>query len=215
MTGSLTSYARHRKEHSLPGASLAAAQKAVKTGRITATKDGSSYTVDFAAADAEWAANTHPTRGREKRAVAEDETATKQATPRGCGRDEAGSVGTKYNAARAQKMQYEAANAELEFKRSCTMMARIEDLAEKLSIGAITREYVIERLRLNVEMALMTGPEAGAVANRGLELLGKEIGMFVDRKRISIGSLADATDEELASLLATAGDPTASPRDGV
>jgi hypothetical protein len=38
----------------------------------------------------------------------------------------------------------------------------------------------------------------GAVANRALELLGKELGMFIDRKEVgSPGEFERMTDEEL------------------
>ncbi len=50
---SIRAYARHR------GVSHVAVKKAIDTGRITPLPDG---TIDPVAADAQWAANTTPTR---------------------------------------------------------------------------------------------------------------------------------------------------------
>lgn len=53
---------------------------------------------------------------------------------------------------------------------------------------AIDREWIMSRLKTNAEAALraVDGPEgfcgpASTAANRALELLGKEIGMFVEK----------------------------------
>jgi len=51
MNGSLRAYAAHRKAAGLPGATLAAVQKALKNQRITRAADGS---IDFERADREW-----------------------------------------------------------------------------------------------------------------------------------------------------------------
>ena len=61
MTGSLRAYARHRK------CTLGAVQKAVAAGRIPVRADGR---VDFAKADAAWAANTRA-RGPAARSLAD------------------------------------------------------------------------------------------------------------------------------------------------
>lgn len=62
-SGGLRAYARHRKQQGLPGTSHAAVRKAIDAGRIS--PPGPSGALDFARADAEWAANTnekHQTR---------------------------------------------------------------------------------------------------------------------------------------------------------
>jgi phage terminase small subunit len=77
--------------------------------------------------------------------------------------------------------------------------ARIAELQENLNrtvaaTTAITKTYVLEKLQKNLERALQeeavydregepTGEYRyeGAVANRALELMGKELGMFKDR----------------------------------
>ena len=43
----------------------------------------------------------------------------------------------------------------------------------------------------------------GQAANRALELLGKELGMFVERKQVDIpGQLAQLSDAQIAALFA-------------
>lgn len=72
--------------------------------------------------------------------------------------------------------------------------AKIEATQDIVRKEALTREWVVDALRENVERAMQavavldsngkpTGEYKydGSVANRALELLGKEIGMFVDR----------------------------------
>lgn len=75
---------------------------------------------------------------------------------------------------------------------SAEIAARQQKLAEK---AGITQEWVIEQLRLNYARAMEAQPVVdregkptgeftyqGSVANKALELLGKHLGMFADRK---------------------------------
>lgn len=83
----------------------------------------------------------------------------------------------------------------------------------------LTREWVIDRLMRNATVALGDAPvklklrnkdtgefeefevskhDAGA-ANRALELLGKELGMFVDRV-MEVQSAENMTDDELTAI---------------
>jgi phage terminase small subunit len=73
----------------------------------------------------------------------------------------------------------------------------------------IDREWVLARLKENAQRAMQAVPAAdgqfkydGSVANRALELLGKEIGMFIDRAETSnvqwIVSDKPLSDEERA-----------------
>jgi phage terminase small subunit len=84
--------------------------------------------------------------------------------------------------------------AEILAERETTHARATERAIER---AAVTKEWVIGRLRENVERALQlkqvvdghgnpTGEfrYQGTVANRALELLGKEIGMFVDRSEV-------------------------------
>ena len=58
---------------------------------------------------------------------------------------------------------------------------------------ALTKEYVLSKLMENVERSMQSVPATkdggvfkydGSVANRALELLGKELGLFIDRKEV-------------------------------
>lgn len=92
-------------------------------------------------------------------------------------------------------------------KQDQSILARVSELltereaihgqatADAIKSTALTKEWVIETLKENVARAMQATPvrtdddgEAigeyqyqGSVANRALELLGKELGMFVDR----------------------------------
>jgi phage terminase small subunit len=82
------------------------------------------------------------------------------------------------------------------------------------SVG-LTKEWVITRLRENAERALQAIPALdsegeptgeykyeGNVANRALELLGKELGMFIDRKEVGQpGDFGRMSDDELRAEL--------------
>lgn len=99
--------------------------------------------------------------------------------------------------------------AEIQSEQSEMAVAATERAADAL---AIDREWIMARLKENAERALQaravldadgeaTGEYKyeGNVANRALELLGKEIGMFIDRKDITHrdGDLDKMTDDEL------------------
>ncbi len=101
--------------------------------------------------------------------------------------------------------------------------ARISELLERRLIKeekateraiqklALSKEYVISRLMENVERSMQIIPPTkdggsfkydGAVANRALELLGKELGMFVDRKEVGApGEFADLDADGLRKAL--------------
>lgn len=86
-----------------------------------------------------------------------------------------------------------------------------EKAAEAL---AIDREWIMRKLKENAERALQAiqavGPDGqlgdfkyeGSVANRALELLGKEIGMFIERKDINLRhDLSSMSDGELEAMI--------------
>jgi hypothetical protein len=74
----------------------------------------------------------------------------------------------------------------------------------------LSKAWVLERLRENVERSMQAKPVLdkegqptgeyryeAAAANRALELIGKEIGMFVDRQEVSFEQrIAMMTDEQ-------------------
>lgn len=99
--------------------------------------------------------------------------------------------------------------------------ARIEEIkgqkTEKvIEKAAISRIWVLDMLRENAERAMqhhpVLGPEGeeigeytynGSVANRALELIGKEIGLFVDRKEFRyVNEFEKLSDEQLVVELA-------------
>jgi phage terminase small subunit len=83
--------------------------------------------------------------------------------------------------------------------------------AKAVEATALTKEWVIAKLIENANRAMQAEAHRdgngkpigeysynGAVANRALELLGKELGMFIDRKEVgSPGEFERMTDEEL------------------
>ena len=97
---------------------------------------------------------------------------------------------------------------------------RIQELLERRSLipdqslakATITREWVLEHLILNVQRAMQIIPPTkdggmfryeGSVANKALELLGKEVGMFVDRKEVGApGEFAELDAEGLKQAIA-------------
>jgi len=151
MKGSLNAYAKHRKFLGLAGGSLMAVQKAMAAARIPVTRDAKGgYVVDFAAADAQWAANTHPTQGRETKEETQpprqqqpsktapaDSTGIK-ADP---GKGDSAAVNAsslKFNIGRAAKMAYEAATAELNYK------VRVGELVERAKEESRAKALAIE-----------------------------------------------------------------------
>ena len=94
---------------------------------------------------------------------------------------------------------------------------QIDAEGTKLAIErtAIDKEWVIERLRENVERAMQARPVIdragnptgsyvynGAAANRALELLGKELGMFIERRETKIVDEFDSmTDKQIEAWL--------------
>jgi hypothetical protein len=137
MQGSLNAYAKHRKFLGLQGGNLMAVQKARDSGRISVVQDANgNYVVDFEKADAQWAANTHPTQGRETKA---EQAARSQPGGRAAPADRTGikadatngdsaavnATSQKFSLGRAAKMAYEAATAELNYK------VRVGELVER------------------------------------------------------------------------------------
>lgn len=101
-------------------------------------------------------------------------------------------------------------------RRVAELSANVAKVAEKADErltekGIATREWIIERLVENANRAMQavavldsngepTGEYRydGAVANKALELLGKERGMFVDRS-VSLNVTYDLSDKPLTS----------------
>jgi hypothetical protein len=59
--------------------------------------------------------------------------------------------------------------------------------------------WVLRNLKRNAVMAMRAGDRAAAA--RSIELIGKHLGMFIDRKQIEVAYVDDA-DEYLAEIMA-------------
>lgn len=65
----------------------------------------------------------------------------------------------------------------------------------------MTKSWVLEGLRDNADKALKV-PDGSAVANRALELIGKQLGMFAEKLPAKPITLEDLSTEDLKKLLA-------------
>jgi hypothetical protein len=91
--------------------------------------------------------------------------------------------------------------------KNAKVKARISELQQQLTkkatqAVALDRAWVLDRLKQNADLAL--DEKDRSAANRALELLGKEIGMFVERRQIQIGPLEQLDAPRLQRLLALA-----------
>lgn len=69
-------------------------------------------------------------------------------------------------------------------------------MEKAIEASGLTKEWVLTRLIQNAEAALQA--RDGAVANRALELLGKEQGLFIERRETGpAGAFAALKDEEV------------------
>lgn len=95
--------------------------------------------------------------------------------------------------------------------RDVKVTARIAELQSRVAEGIVlTKQWVIERLVENANRAMQAeAPKdggdykyEGSVANRALELLGKELGMFVERREVGApGEFDDKTPDELRDFV--------------
>jgi hypothetical protein len=63
----------------------------------------------------------------------------------------------------------------------------------------VDEEWVLRKLRTNAVMAMRAGDRAAAA--RSIELIGKHLGMFIERRQVEIAHVDDA-DEYLAKIMA-------------
>ncbi len=90
---------------------------------------------------------------------------------------------------------------------------RTAQFDEALKIAGYSKSMVLKMLVENAQNAMKLTPKGKpaatynqAAANRALELIGKEAGMFVDRTdaRVTVKSIADLPDSDLTAILAQA-----------
>lgn len=94
--------------------------------------------------------------------------------------------------------------------------AMIKDLSAKVMDKvvadiAIDKAWVIEKLVKIVGLGMAVEPVAGvegelktanlAASNKALELIGKENGMFVDRKDIKVTAISEMSDDDLDEMI--------------
>ena len=86
--------------------------------------------------------------------------------------------------------------------------ARIAELQAEIAHDMVAdRAYVMNRLVTNVERCMVNGENYNPnAANRSLELIGKQLGMFVDRRMLGVQRIEDMTEEEILEFLG--GEPT-------
>lgn len=109
-----------------------------------------------------------------------------------------------------KKTTAKAAGQSMEYKPH--VAARIKEIIEQkatminkaavkaIARAAVDKEWVLRELVKNVRRAKVE-KDFNAV-NRSLELVGKELCMFIDRKEIRTGPLTNLTDEQLIELTA-------------
>lgn len=88
--------------------------------------------------------------------------------------------------------------------RDADVSLRVTELREAVAErtiekAAVDRAWIMTTLVDNAKRAAEA--EDFGPSNRALELLGKELGMFIDRKEIRTGALDDKSDDELDRII--------------
>ena len=97
------------------------------------------------------------------------------------------------------------ANKEHVRQRVDELLGKAADIAVNVAgiTSGITKAWVLEGLRKNADKGLRE-KKASSVANRALELIGKELGLFVDRvEQGKPGDFAHLSDEELDAQISS------------
>jgi hypothetical protein len=144
-------------------------------------------------------------------------------------RGECKSNGAAYLAAGFQGRPDMARQIAYQLLNNLQIQARIDEIRREgeeinkaareqaISSTGLTRELVIDELLDNLKRAKLGQHFDGATANRACELLGKELGMFVDRSENSntIYSISDRplTAEEWADKWTAKQQPKDAPKD--
>lgn len=116
------------------GVSDTAVRKAIKTGRVTLTKNGK---INPAIADRQWEANTDPAQVY---AVKEDNAAARETTSSGS----TGGIGVSYQQSRAIREAYEARLKKLEFDERTGKLISTETVQrEAFNAARKTRDMVL------------------------------------------------------------------------
>ena len=90
-------------------------------------------------------------------------------------------AGSKIEQSQTVRARIEDLRAQADRKRAVQAKRQSEDIIDALAVDKV---WVLDRLRKVFGKAMDMGQLAAA--NRSLELMGKEIGMFVDRKHFTV-----------------------------
>jgi hypothetical protein len=162
---SLRAYAKHR------GVSLAAVQKAIRSGRIATTADGS---IDSERADADWSAKTRP--GQKRRSPAPAMVAPVMPFVEPPRNDAGGAGGLDYFRARAIRESYLARLAKIEFEeKSAKLISR-----DEVQVAAFTKARTVRDSLLNIPDRLAATLAAESEADKVHQMLTLEIRKALD-----------------------------------
>ncbi len=119
------------------------------------------------------------------------------------------SKGMKVGKAYVEAGYVESQGNPAKLKAVPAVAARIRELqAAAADHAKLNRAWVLEGLMNNAIRCMGDGEERNpTAANRAYELLGKEIGMFVDRRLLGVRRIEDMSEEELLEFLG--GEPDA------
>lgn len=160
---SLRAYAKHR------GVSLAAVQKAIRSGRITTTEGGS---IDRDRADAEWSAKTRPGQQRAATPAAAASATSLVEAPRG---DSLGG-GLDYFRARAIRENYQARLAKIEYEERIGKLVN----RDETQVAAFTRGRTVRDRMLNIPDRLAATLAAESDCDKVHQRLTEEIRKALD-----------------------------------
>lgn len=161
---SLRAYARHR------GVSLAAVQKAIKSGRITPTPEG---LIDSDRADVDWSSKTQPSHHRLRPARSAPVAPAAVASPAVAREpvETSNTNGLDYFRARAIREGYLARLAKIEFEeRSGKLVSR-----DEVQVAAFTRARVVRDNLLNIPDRVAATVAAETDPNKVHSILSDEI----------------------------------------
>lgn len=161
---------------------------------------------------ADWAAALMPVLPNAKHEVFAQELAKGMSADKSY--ETAGFAPNRHNAATLARKQHILARvAELLADREAI---HGQATAEAIKSTALTKQWVIETLMENVARSMQAKPASideegkvigeyqyqGGVANKALELLGKELGMFIERREVGhAGDFDKMTDDELREFV--------------
>jgi Terminase small subunit len=90
--------------------------------------------------------------------------------------------------------------------RNANVVSRCRELSQAVTEQVVAQASVDKAWVLHelVSIAKAQKSKQPMAANRALELVGKELGMFVDRKQINLRRISDLGTDDISALLADA-----------